>query len=140
MRLRSVAMVLAASASVLATGCSASNGDSASSGPSQVPSDYYNVPTTAAKLPPAPAPKPRASNIVDNYDTATCADWRVTNKRNRQIVSTYFLVESKVPALQDQELTLETAITTACKGVAGTVTVARVAHLSIQTLKRVLGP
>jgi hypothetical protein len=54
------------------------------------------------------APAPDApSNITDHYDTATCADWAVTDADNRTIVAVYYATEYDDPQpADDAELTM----------------------------------
>lgn len=118
-------------AGVLLAGCSGSARTSGGGGYSALPtlSDTANDPTVAAPESSSP------SNIVNNYDTALCSDWKVTDPTNRKIVTTYFIVRANADDLTDYEEALETAITVACTGFPE-VTVKRVASLSIPELRK----
>ena len=99
------------------TACGSSSGNSVST---PAPTSNPATDTGAAVAPATLASTPtaaHASNIVDNYDTATCADWKAND-------------------LVSYEQAFETAITVACGQIAPTQTVKRVAQVSIPTLRQ----
>ncbi|GAB2475734.1 hypothetical protein [Jatrophihabitans fulvus] len=140
--------VICAAAAVLAlAGCSSSGGETSETDDSVPSCDAACVSEavgdTYGYTEPAPGPttravkpRPRPSDIVDNYDTATCADWNVTTQQNKVIVAEYFAV-TKAKDLGDIGYVLVGAINTACTypGVPRTVTVRKVALLSIRNLR-----
>lgn len=74
------------------------------------------------------------SSIVNHYDTATCADWAVTDTADRQIVVLYYANKFNDPQPTSDVDSLISIITKTCKAYGADETPSHIAKVSIATV------
>lgn len=129
----------AAALTMTLTGCSGSSGSSsanASGGPCdkacQASIDAANTSYLASLS--AAVADPAPSAIVDHYDTATCADWKVTGPADRSTAAAYYASEYNDPQPASDLDSLVKIITTTCAAYGAGETPTHVAKVSIATV------